>query len=176
MDIERTTGQTTKRFRTKRELAERVKRMENGASYEEAFTGEEIGDTWNRLLVEKPITNHDPVNHPSHYTAYKGLEIIDLTEQMNFNRGNAVKYIARAGLKNPNTEVEDLEKAKFYIQREIDRISPEEEFPEASIYRCAVCYLQVIPPSYLCSEHPDRATITPDGDTAWLHTRGTREE
>lgn len=65
----------------------------------------------------------DPVNHPAHYTAYKGLEIIQLTEQMNFNRGNAVKYIARAGLKEKSTEIEDLEKAKWYIQREIERIS-----------------------------------------------------
>lgn len=67
---------------------------------------------------------HDPVNSPSHYTAYKGLEVIDLTEQMNFNRGNAVKYICRAGLKNPTAEaeVEDLRKAAWYINREIKRI------------------------------------------------------
>ena len=66
--------------------------------------------------------SHDSVDHPSHYTAYKGVEIIDLTEQMNFNRGNAVKYIARAGLKNPATEVEDLRKAAWYINREIQRL------------------------------------------------------
>lgn len=64
----------------------------------------------------------DPVNRPAHYTAYKGLEIIELTRQMNFNRGNAVKYIARAGLKDPSKEIEDLEKAKWYIQDEIDRL------------------------------------------------------
>lgn len=64
----------------------------------------------------------DSVNHPSHYTAYKGVEIIDLTEQMNFCRGNAVKYIARAGLKDPNKEIEDLEKARWYINREIERL------------------------------------------------------
>ncbi|MCW2763851.1 MAG: hypothetical protein JWR85_4052 [Marmoricola sp.] len=64
----------------------------------------------------------DVVNHPSHYTAYQGLEIIDLTEQMNFNRGNAVKYICRAGLKDPATEVQDLEKAAWYVSREIARI------------------------------------------------------
>lgn len=63
------------------------------------------------------------MNHPSHYTAYKGVEVIELTEQMNFNRGNAVKYIARAGLKNPDTEVEDLRKALWYIEREIARIN-----------------------------------------------------
>lgn len=64
----------------------------------------------------------DAVNHPSHYTAYKGVEIIELTEQMNFNRGNAVKYIARAGLKKKETEIEDLEKARWYIEREIARL------------------------------------------------------
>lgn len=63
------------------------------------------------------------VNHPRHYTAYRGLEVIDLTEQMNFNRGNAVKYIARAGLKDPGREKEDLEKAIWYCEREIKRIS-----------------------------------------------------
>lgn len=63
------------------------------------------------------------VDHPSYYTRYKGLEVIDLTEQMNFNRGNAVKYIARAGFKDPTTTVEDLQKAKWYIEREIQRIT-----------------------------------------------------
>lgn len=64
----------------------------------------------------------DAVNHPSHYPAYKGIEIIELTEQMNFCKGNAVKYIARAGLKNPETEIEDLKKAIWYIEREIHGI------------------------------------------------------
>ena len=65
---------------------------------------------------------HDEVNHPAHYTAYVGVEVIQLTEQMNFNRGNAVKYIARAGLKSYATEIQDLEKAAWYIQREIERV------------------------------------------------------
>lgn len=65
----------------------------------------------------------DDINHPSHYTQYKGIEVIDLTEQMNFNRGNAVKYIARAGFKGgPTDEVKDLQKAKWYITREIERL------------------------------------------------------
>lgn len=63
----------------------------------------------------------DNVNHPSHYTSYKGLEIIELTEQLNFCKGNAIKYIARAGLKDPDKEIEDLEKARWYIDREIQR-------------------------------------------------------
>ena len=65
---------------------------------------------------------HDPVNNPRHYTAYEGLEVIDLTEQLNFNRGNAVKYIARAGLKDPEREIQDLQKAAWYIEREIQRL------------------------------------------------------
>lgn len=71
-------------------------------------------------VADKP--DSDPVNHPCHYTAYKGVEVIELTEQMNFCRGNAVKYIARAGLKDPAKEVEDLEKARWYIDREIERL------------------------------------------------------
>ena len=65
---------------------------------------------------------NDEVNSPAHYTAYEGLEVIQLTEQMNFNRGNAVKYIARAGLKSYDTEIQDLKKALWYIQREINRM------------------------------------------------------
>ena len=62
----------------------------------------------------------DPVNHPSHYKQYNGFEVIDITEQLNFNRGNAVKYILRAGFKDD--EMEDLRKARFYIDREIKRL------------------------------------------------------
>lgn len=67
--------------------------------------------------------SEEKINHPKHYNAYKGIEIIDLVEQMNFNKGNAVKCIARAGLKDPSTEIEDLKKAAWYIDREIQRIS-----------------------------------------------------
>ena len=63
----------------------------------------------------------DPVLHPAHYTSYP-VEVIELTEHMNFCRGNAVKYIARAGLKDPAKEVEDLRKAVWYLEREISRV------------------------------------------------------
>lgn len=66
--------------------------------------------------------DHDPVDHPSHYTAYRGLEVIDLVEQLNFNKGNAIKYIARAGIKDPDKEIEDLQKAAWYVNREIERL------------------------------------------------------
>lgn len=62
----------------------------------------------------------DPVNHPSHYTDGK-IEVIDFIEdkKLGFCLGNAVKYISRAGKKNPDKEIEDLEKAVWYVQRRI---------------------------------------------------------
>ena len=66
---------------------------------------------------------HDPVKHPSHYTSHpSGIECIEITEHMNFNLGNAVKYIWRAGEKENENIIQGLEKAKWYIQREINRI------------------------------------------------------
>lgn len=62
----------------------------------------------------------ESVHHPSHYNQYDGLEVIDLVRRMSFNLGNAVKYIARAGAKDPWKEAEDLEKAAFYLRDEID--------------------------------------------------------
>ena len=66
---------------------------------------------------------NDPVNHPSHYTQGK-IECIDfiMDKKLNFCRGNAVKYIVRAGLKDPTKEVEDLKKAIFYLNAEIREI------------------------------------------------------
>jgi hypothetical protein len=65
--------------------------------------------------------NHDPVNHPKHYTEHpSGVECIEITEHMNFCVGNAIKYLWRAGLKGE--QVEDLRKARWYIDREIARI------------------------------------------------------
>lgn len=65
-------------------------------------------------------TQHDPVNHPKHYTAHpSGVECIDVVEHMGFNLGNAVKYIWRADLKG--NAIEDLQKAQWYIAREIEK-------------------------------------------------------
>ncbi len=63
---------------------------------------------------------NDPVNHPAHYTTGK-IECIDFItdKKLNFARGNAVKYIVRAGMKDPAKEIEDLQKAIFYINYEI---------------------------------------------------------
>lgn len=70
----------------------------------------------------------DNVNHPSHYeSTVKGVECIDVTEQFNFNRGNAIKYIWRAGHKDKTKEVEDLRKSVWYLNREIERLTRERE-------------------------------------------------
>lgn len=56
---------------------------------------------------------HDPVNHPSHYTSHpSGVECLEITRQLSFDAGNAVKYVWRTDLKNG---AEDLDKARFYL-------------------------------------------------------------
>ena len=66
----------------------------------------------------------DAVNHPSHYNV-GGIEVIDAIDAwgLNFSRGNVVKYVARAGHKSD--EIEDLEKAEFYLKHEIERMKNE---------------------------------------------------
>ena len=64
----------------------------------------------------------DTVNNPKHYTSHpSGVECIEITEHMNFCLGNAVKYVWRASLKGK--EIEDLRKARWYIDREIQRLN-----------------------------------------------------
>jgi len=64
----------------------------------------------------------DAVNNPDHYTCHpSGVECIQITEHMNFNLGNAFKYIWRADLKG--NALEDLEKARWYLDREIKRVT-----------------------------------------------------
>jgi len=64
--------------------------------------------------------SHDPVNHPKHYTEHpSGIECITITRHMGFNLGNAMKYIWRASFKNG---IEDLQKAAWYINDEIERL------------------------------------------------------
>jgi hypothetical protein len=62
----------------------------------------------------------DAVNHPAHYTAHpSGVECVQITEHMGFLLGNAIKYVWRADLKND--AIEDLRKAAWYIDREIQK-------------------------------------------------------
>ena len=66
--------------------------------------------------------------NPKHYTRGK-IEVIDFIEDqgLNFNRGNVVKYVSRAGHKGIDNDLVDLEKAKWYIEREIKRIEAVKE-------------------------------------------------
>lgn len=69
---------------------------------------------------------HDSVNHPFHYN--KGnIEVWDfISDQgLNFDRGNAIKYICRAGTKDPDKEIQDLKKAIEYINHEIKMLKGE---------------------------------------------------
>lgn len=67
-------------------------------------------------------TNFDPVERPEHYNSHpSGVECITITEHYGFNIGNAIKYLWRAGLKGDT--VEDLKKAVWYINREIQKRS-----------------------------------------------------
>lgn len=75
---------------------------------------------WDKEFVEPA---NDPVNRPAHYTDGK-IEVIEFIEdkKLGFCLGNAVKYIARAGKKDPTKTVEDLNKAKWYIERRIKEL------------------------------------------------------
>ena len=65
-------------------------------------------------------SNHDPVNHPKHYTGHpSGVECIQIAEHFGYCLGNVIKYIWRAGQKGD--ALEDLRKARFYLDREIKR-------------------------------------------------------
>lgn len=73
----------------------------------------------------------DKVNHPSHYTWLEelaGVEVIDITRHLNFNVGNAIKYLLRNGRKSEEgmsdfeKQIEDLKKAEWYINDEIHRL------------------------------------------------------
>lgn len=97
----------------------------------------ELGPRWNtvgnissnhadQLTVITEPAEDDPVSSPKHYTQYP-VEVIELTEHMDFCRGNAVKYLARAGHKDPAKELEDLKKASWYVLRSIAKLEKELE-------------------------------------------------
>jgi len=72
----------------------------------------------------------EQVDHPSHYHAASGIEVIDAISAwgLGFCLGNVVKYCARAGHKDPERALEDLRKARWYLSREIlSRESEERE-------------------------------------------------
>jgi hypothetical protein len=69
--------------------------------------------------------NKEMVNHPEHYggseNVYEAIKVIE-NWNLDFHLGNTVKYISRAGKKGVNKELEDLKKAKFYLDRKIENL------------------------------------------------------
>ncbi len=67
----------------------------------------------------------EQINHPQHYggadNPYEAIKVIEAWE-LDFTLGNTVKYISRAGKKNPQKELEDLKKAAWYLNRKIEQM------------------------------------------------------
>jgi hypothetical protein len=70
--------------------------------------------------------SEEMVNNPLHYggadNPYEAIKVIEAWD-LDFHLGNTVKYISRAGIKNPEKELEDLKKAAWYLQRKIDNLT-----------------------------------------------------
>ena len=127
------TGENIKRLRkkynlTQTELANKIDRTLRTVQKYEA--GEilppvdiiyKINDIFGgEFMLTFEIEEKEMVDHPSHYN--QGIETIEYIESwsMNFNTGNVIKYVTRAGYKD--NQLEDLKKAMWYLQREIDRL------------------------------------------------------
>ncbi|WP_340376582.1 DUF3310 domain-containing protein [Streptomyces sp. SS7] len=113
------------RFQDARAIVTKVV-PEEAFPYELTFaSGETLGFSPQEIsLFSADNSDNDPVNHPSHYTWLpNGIEVIDITQHFNFNLGNALKYIMRAGRKGDATQ--DLQKAARYIEFELKRVEDE---------------------------------------------------
>lgn len=86
------------------------------------------------MTEQMTIPGFEPsmVNHPKHYNSGK-IEVIEALEdwKLNYHRGCVVKYVARAGKKDPTKEIEDLEKAEWYLKRELEILRAAKEKREA---------------------------------------------
>lgn len=103
--------------------------VENSSEWDKAGNGlcdlngyfdKSVSIVWKREKVEVEVDN---VNHPKHYTGHpSGIECIEITRHHDFAIGNAIKYLWRAGLKDSDNEIQDLEKAVWYIQDKIKQL------------------------------------------------------
>ena len=84
---------------------------------------------------------NDNVNHPAYYTDGK-IEVIDFIEdkKLGFHLGNTVKYICRAGKKDPEKTIEDLQKAEWYLHREIQRLTAQKAARAAELQKTGVTF------------------------------------
>lgn len=91
------------------------------AAYKEELDAAIVAYLDNIRKKIEPEMETDNINHPSHYADGK-IEVIDFIEdkKLPFHLGNVIKYISRAGKKSPDTELEDLKKAQWYLSRYIE--------------------------------------------------------
>jgi hypothetical protein len=69
------------------------------------------------------MSEHDPVNSPSHYKAPSGGELVDMIAHLTYLRANAIKYTFRAGQKCKEKEVEDIRKAIWCLNKELSLLT-----------------------------------------------------
>ena len=100
----------------------KYKNGENGYVDKKSFINMSDND-FLEFIEHYHLPKTDAINHPAYYTDGK-IEVSDFIadKNLNFFRGNVVKYVTRAGKKDPSKEVEDLKKAQWYINREIERV------------------------------------------------------
>jgi hypothetical protein len=74
-----------------------------------------------KVVVKFTETVHHPAHYGGEYNPYEAIKVIEAWD-LDFCLGNAVKYISRAGKKSTDTELEDLQKAIWYLQRRLDKL------------------------------------------------------
>jgi hypothetical protein len=81
--------------------------------------------------------------NPKHYQFENGIQVIDLTSQLDFCSGNVVKYVARAGKKEGESALDDLRKAKYYLERLIDdaTITREDDSTTVCLQPAGNCFI-----------------------------------
>lgn len=101
----------------------------------------------------------DNVNHPAHYAEgwSNGAEVIDITENLSFNLGNVVKYVARAGRKTADP-IEDLQKAVWYLSRELERLNQKPAAPWT---------VKAFPREWDLLDHVPPGVVVEDADGDW---------
>jgi len=94
---------------------------------EHRLEGNTLQDPYGARKVMKQILDREMVNHPDHYQGSGGMEVIDIIENydLGFSLGNAIKYILRSNKKS--NAKQDLEKAIWYIRREMNNLVEEED-------------------------------------------------
>ena len=116
------------------------------------------------------MVTHDSINHPSHYVEGRKYETIDVIEDwgLGFRLGNALKYISRAGRKDPSKTAEDLRKAIFYIEREISALEPP-EVPFELAYKDIVNYYEWDSDDSYMLEPNVTAAVEKDWEDFWVY-------